>query len=247
MLSSMLAMLALLGTPSAEPERPSYLFQMDVGPNRQIRLQGERYNPQPGDLVLFDGHCNWTTKLYRYCGTNAPLHAGVVFAHPDGSFAILEAGADAVWKVFVFDLQKRLHTFDGTILIRSPRAPLNPAQSQRLTEFSLAQEGKPYALGRLMLQGTPFRPQGTVRTHFFGRTKLDRERWICSELVVAAVAAAGVFDPRAFPANAMYPRDLCYDERYDLSPYYHAAALWYPRADLEHVGKGVRIRAPREQ
>ena len=38
-----------------------------------------------------------------------------------------------------------------------------------------------------------------------------------------------------------------YDERYDLSPHYRSPALWYPRADLEHVGTGVRIIAPRDR
>src|SRR5438270_437612 len=99
MLSSMLGVLTLLGIPPAESAPPSYLFQMEIGAHKQVRLQAERYQPQPGDLVLFDGHCNWMNKLYRCCGTNAPSHAGIVFAHPDGSCAILEAGTDAVWKV----------------------------------------------------------------------------------------------------------------------------------------------------
>jgi hypothetical protein len=76
---------------------------------------------------------------------------------------------------------------------------------------------------------------------YFGRTVLDRERWICSELVVAAAATAGVWTPETFPANLMYPRDLCYDERFDLSPYYDAPGLWYPRAELDRIGDGVRV------
>jgi len=58
---------------------------------------------------------------------------------------------------------------------------------------------------------------------------------------VASLAVAGVWSVDAYPANAMYPRDLCYDERFDLSPHFETPALWYPRPELEHVGKGVRV------
>jgi hypothetical protein len=233
-----LVAIALIGTPLAE--RPSYLFQMDVGPNHQIRLEPSCYHAQAGDIVLFDDHPQWADKLYRFCGTAAPFHAGIVFRQRDGSWAILEAGTNAVWKIFVFDLDERLHGFDGTILIRRLRTSLNKEQSNQLTEFCLAQEGKKYALGRLILQGTPLRAQGTWRRELFGRTVLDRDRWICSELVVAAATVAGVLDPQNYPANAMYPRDLCYDERYDLSPHYESAALWSATRELQFVGNGVR-------
>lgn len=247
MLSSLLAALALAGTLLETAERPSYLFKIESGPDRAVRLEGERYRPRSGDLVLFDHHIKLITNLYRCCGTSAPLHVGIVFYRRDGSPAILEAGPEAVQKVFVFDVDDRLHNYDGTILIRRLKTPLTPEQDKQLTEFSLEQEGKRYALGRLILQGTPFRPQGTLRSHLFGRTVLDRDRWMCSELAVASLAVAGVIDPKAFPANAMYPRDLCYDERHDLSAVLEPPALWYPREHPEHVGAGVRLRSPKER
>src|SRR5439155_1027983 len=126
----------------------------------------------------------------------------------------------AVMKVFNFDLEPRLHGFDGTILIRRLRKPLTPENAKQLTQFAQAQEGKAYAMGRLVMQATPLRPRSLPFAQYFGRTVLDRDRWICSELVVAAAAAGGIWERDAFPANLMYPRDLCYDERYDLSPYY---------------------------
>jgi hypothetical protein len=245
MLSPLLVMLAMMGTQPQTTNRPSYLFKTDFEVNLPDNLRPERYCPRAGDLVLFDDHARWQRKLYECCGTSSPLHSGIVFSRPDGSLAILEAGPGAVFYVFIFELEDRLHSFSGTMLIRQLKTPLTPEQSQRLTEFSLAQEGKKYALGRLMLQGTPIRAQGPVRTHVFGKTVLDRERWTCSELVVAALAAAGVLDGKAFPANAMYPRDLCYDERYNLSPYYEPPALWYPRPELEHVGRGIRVIDPK--
>jgi hypothetical protein len=244
MLSSLLVVLALGSPPPQQAIRPSFLFHMEAQPHRAPRLHGQRYVPQPGDLVLFDDHNYWVTKVYRCCGTAGPLHAGLVFRQADGTAAILEAGTNAVQKVFVFPLDNRLHHFHGTILIRRLRTALTPEQSHRLTAFCLAQEGKGYALGRLILHGTPFRPHGTLRSQLFGRTVLDRDRWICSELVVAAMTVAGVLDPQVYPANAMFPRDLCYDERHDLSPHYESAALWYPQAELEYVGAGVRVGDP---
>ncbi len=221
---------------------PSYLLEMHTGPDRQPKLKPTRYHPQPGDIVLFDDHNTFMTKLYRCCGTGRPLHAGVVFRRPDGSNAILEAGTNAVMKVFIFDLEPRLQKFDGTILIRRPRSAMNPDQCARLAEFASAQEGKPYAIARLLIQATPFRPRShSVLTHWFGRTVLERERWICSELVIASLAAADVWPIDTFPANAMYPRDLCYDEHFDLRTYYETPALWYPRAEMSPHGDGVRV------
>ena len=241
MFLSLLAALGMAGTLPEAAEPSSYLFKMETGPDHAIRLQGERYRPRSGDLILFDHHIKLITNLYRYCGTTNPVHVGIIFYRRDGSPAILEAGPEAAQKVFIFDVDDRLHKYDGTILIRRLKTPLSAEQDKNLCEFSMEQEGKKYALGRLLLQLTPFRPQGTLRGQLFGRTVLDRDRWLCSELAVAAMAVAGVIDPKAYPANAMYPRDLTYDERHDLSPFYDEPALWYAREQLEHVGDGVRV------
>jgi hypothetical protein len=242
MLSSLVVALSMVAAQPGTPAQPSFLFNIETSSDRAINLRGECYHPQAGDLVFFDSHSDWMRRLYNCCGTSTPSHVGVVLRNRNGSWAILEAGPNAVWKVFIFDLDERLRPFDGTILIRRLKTPLTPDQSQHLTEFSLAQEGKAYALGRLMLQGTPIRSHGTLRSQLFGRTVLDRDRWICSELATAALTVAGVLDAASFPANAMYPRDLCYDERHDLSPYFESAALWYPRPQLDFVGNGVRIQ-----
>jgi len=236
MLSSLVALAALVGTPPELTERPSYLFNMTDTP-----MRAARYSPQPGDILLFDDHNPVTAKIYRWFGTGGPLHAGIVFRKSDGSMATLEAGTNAVMKVFNFDLEPRLHGFDGTILVRRLSKPLSDEQSRRLTDFAQAQEGKPYAIGRVILHMMPLRPRMTLLTPIFGRTVLDRDRWICSELVVASLASVGVLDGDVYPANAIVPRDLCYDERFDLSHAFERPALWYPRAELEREGDGVRV------
>src|SRR5262245_47090203 len=98
-------------------ERPAYLFQA-------IDKPGNRYRPQAGDILLFDDHSPVTARIYNIFGTAGPLHAGIVFQKPDGKMAILEAGTNAVMKVFVFDLDTRMHDFDGTILVRQLRKRL---------------------------------------------------------------------------------------------------------------------------
>jgi hypothetical protein len=116
---------------------------------------------------------------------------------------------------------------------------LTPEQSAALTCFALAQEGKKFAVGRLALQITPFRCRLGLRHWLFARTCLDRNRWICSENVVAAATVAGLLDPRVHCANAMYPRDLAYDEHYDLSAAYHEPVLWVAEPNPHIEGNRV--------
>lgn len=238
MLSSLMVLASLVGTTPETAEHQSYLFKMTDPSASEC---GERYRPQAGDIVLFDDHSALTAKIYSCCGTSGPLHAGVVFRKADGKFATLEAGTNAVMKVFIFDLEPRLHGFDGTILVRRLRQPITPEQAVQLADFAAQQEGKPYAIGRLILGAATLRARGTIRADLFGRTVLERNRWICSELVIASAVVAGVLNADDYPASAMYPRDLCYDERFDLSPFYEPPAQWYPRPELEHVGTGVRV------
>ena len=90
----------------------------------------------------------------------------------------------------------------------------------------MAQDGKPYAVLRLLLQGTSFRSRGPIRELFLAKTYLDRWSWICSELAVAAGTVAGLIDGRAVPSNVVYPLDVVDDHRYDLSRHFHEAEVW---------------------
>lgn len=248
MLSSLMGVLALaslsLSTPPvALPEHEGYLLHPHVGPRRAITYASETYCPRAGDILLFDHPCVWMNRVYWFCGTGGPLHAAVVFRRPDGSHAILEAGPNFVQKVVVAEVNPRLPEYDGSILVRRLKVPLTEEQSKQLTDFSLAQEGKGYALVRLLLQGTPLRARGKIRSHYLGRTSLERDRWMCSELVVAAMVAAGVFDAKEYRANTFYPRDLAYDDVHDISAFYERPAVWYPRPEPEFVGGAIRLRA----
>ena len=96
-------------------------------------------------------------------------------------------------------------------------------RSQALTQFAETEKGKGFALGRVILQATPFCPR---RQELFATTPSTRLRWFCSEMVVAACTKAKLFDTKTCCANATYPRDLAFDETINLSALYHPAIYW---------------------
>ena len=206
----------------------SYLYTPTTGRGGVTVVQVEPYTPQAGDMVLFDDEKLLWHVLYPLAGTSPPDHSGIMIRLPDGRPAVLESGPDNGTRVCILEATSRLATFQGKLWIRRLQRPLEPEQSERLTEFALAQEGKRYATARLLLQGTPFRCRGQLRKHYFGNTYLDRRSWLCSELVVAAGTVAGLFDPNLHPANAIYPRDIIDDNTYDLSAIWRPAGLWRP-------------------
>ncbi len=207
-------------------EQAGYYYQTYQGPDKVWHVQLVDYKPMPGDLLLFDDHNKIITFMYQMVGTGAPLHAAMIVARPDQTPAILEAGPNFIPKVFVVDPLRRMRAYPGTVLIRRPRQPLTQEQSDNLTRFAMAQDGKDYALTRLFMQATPFRPRVGLRKICFGHTCLERKRWTCSELTATACTVIGLLDSRRFPANAMYPRDFCYDDRFDLSSSYAEPLLW---------------------
>jgi hypothetical protein len=220
---------------TAKPEGPAlpvgqaqagYYYQPVQADDGSWHIQVLPYLPMPGDMLLFDDHNKTVTFLYEVVGSGPPLHSAMIFARPDGTPALLEAGPNFIPHVFILEPLPRMRAYHGSVMIRRPRQPLSPDQSANLTRFALSQEGKDYALMRLFLQGTPIRCRTGLRKQVFARTCLDRHRWTCSELAVAAGVSAGLLDRRRFPANAMYPRDVCYDEHYDLSTAYNAPVLW---------------------
>lgn len=199
------------------------------------------YVPREGDLVFYDDRNPAWMVLFAYAGTGPPLHMGIVVKKADGSLAVLEAGPDDTTRVALLDIDKRLRQFhadfQGGISIRRCKKELTKEQSAALTKFAQAQDGKRYAVGRLLLQGTALRSRGPVREVVLGKTWLDRESWFCSELSVAAGSLVRLFDPDAVRANATYPRDLVDNQRHDLSATWHAAAPWLPVRPKERVDK----------
>ena len=207
-----------------------------VVPAARLRepARAEPYVPREGDLVFYDDRSVVWTPLFAMAGTGPPLHMGMVVRKTDGGLAILEAGPDdSVW-VKLLDLGPRLKQFHddfpkGDITIRRCKAPLSREKSAALTKFANAQNGKRYAVLRLLAQGTSLRARGPLEP-LLGKTDLERDSWMCSELSVACGSVAGLLDGNLIRANATYPRDLVDSERHDLGAVWEDAAAWRPCA-----------------
>jgi hypothetical protein len=187
------------------------------------------YMPREGDMIFYDDRSKVWTPLFKLAGTGPPLHMGSVVRKNDGKLAVLEAGPDDTVWVKLLDLGPRLEQFHrdfpkGVILIRRCKTPLTRSQSAALTKFAHAQDGKRYAVLRLLAQGTNLRARGSL----LAKTDLHRDAWICSELSVACGAVAGLLDGRLIHANATYPRDLVDNAQHDLGSAWEEAAEWRP-------------------
>jgi hypothetical protein len=215
--------LLLTGPPEGSA---GYLTAKVKGSDGKVHKQTRPYAPREGDLIFYDDHSLVWTVLFAWAGSGPPLHMGIVIRRPDGSLGVLEAGPNDTVKVDIIEVRKRLKEFEGTITIRRCKTKLTKEKSAALTKFAMAQDGKPYAVLRLLLQGTSFRSRGPIRELFLANTYLDRWSWICSELAVAAGSVAGLIDPNAVPSNVVYPLDVLDDHRYDLSRHFHGAEVW---------------------
>jgi hypothetical protein len=186
----------------------------------------EPYFPQPGDIVLYAHHSLRSLFFYTLARTGKPYHVGIVVNLPDGRPAILEAGPYDYLHTYLMDALARMRTHTGTIWVRRLRVPLTPEQSARLTNFALHQTGKGFALFRIILEVTPFRAHGSLHSRLFGSPKTERHGWFCSELVVAAMAVAGLVDPHVVKPNTIYPRDLFRDCPFDWKLRWEEPRLW---------------------
>lgn len=222
---------------AAQAPRAQLLPPVPVAPlvvgtltSKDDRSQQMPYRPQPGDLLLYDDFRPLYHLAFKISRTKPPTHAAMVIADREGRPMLLELTGPTLVssKVMILDPDTRLHSYPGEILVRRIKQPLTPEQSQELTRFAYAQEGKRFAFPRVLLQGTPFCARVGLRRWLFGKTYFDRDRWFCSEMVVAAGCKAQIFDPERLLANATLPRDLAFDETIDLSSVYHSAILWTP-------------------
>ncbi len=187
------------------------------------------YVPGEGDMVFFNDHSAKWGMLYKMVGSDAPYHIGLIFKKPDGQCAICEAGPNDTLKCRVLELAPRLQGWEHTLLIRVCKKTLTPEQSAAMTQWCLDQNGKRYALGRLLLQATPVRCRAPLRKSVFGATYTDRDSYLCAELVIAGGTVGGIFDPQKQKGNTIYPRDVVQDDIHDLSALYHEARVWVPQ------------------
>lgn len=195
------------------------------------------YQPQAGDIVLYDDFNRFHHFLFKLASTAGPLHTGMIIARPDGTPGLFELTGPKVItaKVAILDVEPRFKSYPGDVMVRQLREPLTEDQSQALTRFAQAQVGKGFALPRVLLQGSLFSQRCELRKRWFGKTSLNRYRWFCSELVVAGAIVANLLDAKSCCANSACPRDLAYDETIDLSEVYHPPVHWTAAAPIRQL------------
>src|SRR5438067_3625195 len=86
----------------------SFLYQPAFAIDDVLRGPAEAYLPQPGDIMLrLDHSVFWRVTHYMALACD-PNGSAIVFARPDGSLAVLEAGpCDTRW-VGILDLLPHL-------------------------------------------------------------------------------------------------------------------------------------------
>jgi hypothetical protein len=232
-----LCSLLLLGSlvSSGEGGGGSYLYQPAYCIDEVLRQPAEPYWAQPGDIFLATDRALWARAGHRLALSGPPHHSGLVVARPDGQLAIMEAGPLNSLVVELVDVLGHLseHEQRGEkVYIRRRKMPLTPEQSARLTQWALAQEGKPFATLRLVMQITPFRTRGLLRTCFVGGPQGDRDKYFCSELVMETLVMLGLRSATDARPSATYPRDLFFDRSCNpvLNAHQDLSEGWYPPA-----------------
>ena len=97
--------------------------------------------PQPGDIFLATDESFWLRLGHAAVGGAGVHHSGLIFARPDGSLGLIEAGPFNELVTRVIDPYQHMsnHVARGTIVwVRRRRVPLTPEQSARLTAFASA-------------------------------------------------------------------------------------------------------------
>ncbi len=212
----------------------SYLYQPAFAIDEVLRCPAEAYVPQPGDVMLRLDHSKFWRITHYMALAFDPNGSAIVFARPDGTPAVLEAGPNDTMWVRTLDVLPHFQEYaaEGRVWVRRRRVPLTPEQSCKLTAFALAQDGKLFALHRLGIQLTPFRTRGPLRTRFVGKSNADRRAYFCSELVCESCIAAGLLDPERTRPSATYPHDLFYGRSYNpfIDAHLDVNDHWFPPA-----------------
>jgi hypothetical protein len=213
--------------------------------DRQLRRPVEPYVPQPGDIFLATDMALWSRVGHAMIGGKGVQHSGIVFARPDGTLGLIEAGPFNSTLIQVMDPYRHMaeHVSKGDwVWVRRRKVPLTPEQSARLTAFLMEQWGKPFATWRMLAQVTPIKARGKLKTYFLGKPNgPDRDSYYCAEMVCEALVYAGLMDAETTRPSAMYPRDLFFgrsknpyiDRHLCMDDGWVPPSQWVPRPDAD--------------
>ena len=195
--------------------------------------------PTVGDVLFSVTENRKISFLYRVVLVGLPTHAGIVVRLPDGRLGVLEAGGGGELRTRTTPLDVRLARIgDRSLWIRRRSVALTTEQERKLNVFAALSENTGYSkvrafdLAWFSLHG----PRGPIRTFFDGEPQGIRADSVCSEIVVEALAYAGIIDSATARPSATTPRDLFLDRSPNLYIRRHpplacgwfAPALWIP-------------------
>jgi len=204
-----------------------YVYEPAYCMERHLHGSPSPYEPRAGDIILMVSDTVFWPALYAIALTGEPYHAAIIVQMPDGSFQMLEAGPPEMRQTIrLMPIPDRFEEQYGRIFIRRRTVPLTAEQSEALTAFAVRQEGKPYAFIRFLLQGTPIRTRGPIRTEWLGGTRGEPPTYFCTELVVESLVFAGLIDAETARPRATVMKDLFYDE--SENPYINKHLKLYP-------------------
>ncbi len=240
-LAGMIVCGMLAGADSGEGSARSYLYQPAYSVDDLLRVPAEPYVPQPGDIYMATDRSRIIQAGHSMALSGAPHHSGLVICQANGEIGILESGPFNTLRVAIVDFQHDLEKHESRgekVWIRRRRTPLTDEQCAEMTRWAVAQNGKLFAGGRMMLQLTPFRTRGPLRTYFMGGPHGERFSYFCSELVLETCVHIGLLSPETTRPSATYPRDLFFDvsPNYFLNTHFTLADGWYPPARWSSTG-----------
>ena len=222
-----------MGQAKEKPYDSGFVCQPAYAIDEEIRGRTNTYVPQAGDIFMSTDRSRIIQAGHRLAWSAQPNHSGIVIILADGKPAILEGGPFNGLKVEIVDLHYDLKTHEDRtekVWIRQRKTPLTKEQSDTLTAFAHAQDGKRFAAGRMMAQLTVFRTRGPLRTYFMGAPNGERDSYFCAELVMESLVYVGALPAETTRPSATYPRDMFFDKSPNLylNRYFTLADGWHP-------------------
>ncbi len=237
-MQTLLALLCACCAGVTEPTMvPGYVCQPEFKLDEEMRAPLQNYQPQAGDM-FFSTDKWWIIRFgHKLAGAHAPHHSGIIVQKPDGQFCTLEAGPHNCLTIKLLDMGESLAGYEAAgnkVWVRRRSVPLTPEQSAKLTGFAMAQDGKRFALFRMLGQLTPIRTRSLLWTHAVGTPNGDRDSFFCAELVMESCCAAGLLDPNRTHPCCTYPSDLFFgrspnhyvDETFDINLFWDPPTRW---------------------
>lgn len=223
----------LLGQDKGKPYEPGFVCQPAYAIDEEIRGPMKPYVPQAGDIFMSSDRSRIIQAGHRLAWSAQPNHSGIVIVLADGKPAILEGGPFNGLRVEIVDLRYDMQTHEERgekVWIRQRKTPLTKEQSEQLTAFAHAQNGKRFAAGRMMAQLTVFRTRGPLRTYVMGTPNGERDSYFCAELVMESLVYVGALSAETTRPSATYPRDMFFDKSPNLylNRYFTLADGWHP-------------------